>query len=74
MPDAAGQGGAQAQADERHPALKITKTSEMRSRCHGVVTWLAPIAAATAKESGPSGSTKASSFSTGSGSHDLSGR
>ena len=33
------------------PPSKITKTSEMRSRCHTVVTCMAPIAAATAKES-----------------------
>jgi len=53
------------------PPSKITNTSETRSRCRAVVCWAAPIAAATAKESRPSGSTKASSFSTSSGSHDL---
>jgi hypothetical protein len=53
------------------PPSNSTKVSEIRSRCHAVMTWVAPIAAATAKESWPSGSTKASGFSTGSGSHDL---
>src|ERR1700733_12512317 len=53
------------------PPSKITKTSEMRSRCPAVVTCAAPTAAATAKESRPSGSTKASSFPTTSGTHDL---
>src|SRR5215469_11805182 len=45
------------------PPSKITKTSEMRSRCQAVVIWLAPSEAATAKESRPRGRTNASSFS-----------
>ena len=55
------------------PPSKSTKISEMRSRCRAFAAWMAPIAAATANESRPSGSTKASSFSTRSGSHDSSG-
>src|SRR2546430_16016657 len=46
------------------PASKTTKITEMRSRCPAVTGPAAPIAAVTAKESSPSGSTKASSFNT----------
>jgi hypothetical protein len=38
--------------------------TEIRTRARHVVVWVAPIAAATANESRPSGRTKASSFST----------
>ena len=37
------------------PASKTTKISEMRSRCLPLTAPLAPMAAATAKESRPSG-------------------
>jgi hypothetical protein len=72
LPDSAGHSGAQAQADARHSAFQTTKTSEIRSRCHVVSAWLVPIAAATAKESRPNGSTKASGSTTGSAFHGLS--
>ncbi len=52
------------------PPSKSTKISETRSRRTTVVAWLAPIAAATAKESRSSGRTKASSFSAASASHE----
>jgi hypothetical protein len=52
------------------PPSKSTKISETRSRCAIAVSWLVPIAAATAKESRPSGRTNASSFSTASASHE----
>src|SRR5258708_37583105 len=46
------------------PASKVTKITEMRTRARQVVTRVAPMAAATAEESRPSGRTKASIFST----------
>src|SRR5215469_4617561 len=46
------------------PASKVTKMAEIRSRARHPATPAAPMAAATAKESRPSGSTKASSFTT----------
>ena len=58
-------------ADERHPAFEDHEDQRDTQPLPHRRPWLAPIAAATAKESRPSGSTKASSFSTGSGSHGL---
>jgi hypothetical protein len=46
------------------PPSKTTKMSEIRIRSRHPAAWTAPIAAATAKESSPSGRTKAISFST----------
>src|SRR5215469_5349445 len=46
------------------PASKVTKMAEIRSLARHPATPAAPIAAATAKESRPRGSTKASSLNT----------
>src|ERR1700745_3904525 len=74
LADSAGQGGAQPQPDDRHSAFEGHKDERDAQPLPPLSAWLAPIAAATAKESRPSGSTKASSFSTDSGSHVLSSR